>query len=135
MPEEGGFVADCLGLAFAGPVDRVGEDDEADEGVASGLGEDGEFGGGVGIESAGGGGFGGVVDGEAGPDAVGVIGEMEGVADEREGEESDGAESEDGGDGEGGVFVVGVDGALRGDDGADAADGGANGEKRGEFGA
>ena len=67
-----------LGLAFAGPVDGVGEDDEADEGVARGLGEDGEFGGGVGIESAGGGGFGGVVDGEAGPDAVGVIGRDEG---------------------------------------------------------
>ncbi len=135
MPQEGGFVADGFGLAAAGPIDGVGEDDEADEGVASGLGEDSELGGRVGVESAGGGGFGSVIDGETGPDAVCVISKMECVADEREGEESDGAKGENSGDGEGGVFVVGVDGAFGGDDGTDTANRGANGEKRGEFGA
>ncbi len=135
LPEEGGFVADSFGLALAGPIDGVGKNDEADHGVAGGLGEDGEFAGSVGIESAGGGGFGGVVHGEAGPEAVGLVGEMERVADEREGEEGEGAESENGGDGEGGVFIVGVNGAFGGDDGADTADGGADGEERGELGA
>ena len=41
LPEEGGFVGDGLRLAAAGPVDGVGEDHEADEGVAGGLDEDG----------------------------------------------------------------------------------------------
>src|SRR5208283_3731614 len=86
LPEEGGFVADSFGLALAGPVDGVGQNDEADHGVARGFDEDGKFGGGVGIESASGGGFGGVVYGEAGPETVGLIGEMERVTDEREGE-------------------------------------------------
>jgi hypothetical protein len=134
LPEEGGFVSDGLGLATTGPIDGVGEDDETDESVASGLGEDGELCGGVGIESASGGGFGGIVDGETRPNAIGVIREMEGVADERKREESDGAESEDGGDGEGGIFVVGIDGALSGDDSADTADRRTDSEKRGEFG-
>ena len=79
----------AAGEAFACPVDRVGEDDEADEGVAAGLGEDGVLAGGVGVERAGGGGFGGVVDGEAGPEAVGVVAHVQRVADEREGEERD----------------------------------------------
>jgi hypothetical protein len=135
LPEKGGFVADGFGLAAARPIDGIGEDDETDEGIASGLGEDSEFGGSVGIQSAGSSGFGGIVDGESGPDAIGVIGEMKGVADEREREKSDGTESEDGGDSEGGVFVVGIDGAFSGDDGADTADRGADSEKRGEFGA
>jgi len=37
LPEEGGFVGDGLGLASAGPIDGVGEDDKADEGVARGF--------------------------------------------------------------------------------------------------
>ncbi len=135
LPKEGGFVGDDAGLAAGRVIDGVGEDNEADEGVAGGFDEDGEFSGGVGIECAGGSGFGGVVDGEAGPGAIGVIAEMERVADEREDEERDGAQGEDRGDGEGGVFVFGVDSALRGNDGADAADGGADGEERSEFGA
>ena len=117
-----------MGLAFAGPVDGVGENDETDQGVARGLGEDGEFGGGVGIKRTGGGGFGGIVYRKTGPDAVGVIGEMEGVADQWESEESDGAESQDGGDGEGGIFFISIDGALGGDDGAHAANGRPHGE-------
>ncbi len=68
--------------AFAGPLHGVAEDDEADHGVAAGLGEDGELAGGVGVEGAGGGGLGGVVDGEAGPEAVGLVGHVERVADE-----------------------------------------------------
>ena len=134
MPEEGDLVGYVLGLALAGPVEGVGQDDETDEGIASGFGEDSKFCGGVGIERARSGGFGGVVYGEPGPDAVSVIGEMQGVADQRESEKSDGAESENGGDSEGGVFFVGIDGALRGDDSADAADGGTHGEERCEFG-
>ncbi len=78
LPEEGGFVVELFGggaagETFADPEDRVAEDNEADEGVAAGLGEDGELAGGVGVEGPGGGGFGGVVDGETGPDAVGVM--------------------------------------------------------------
>ena len=127
LPEEGGFVVELLGGGAAGeavahPLDGVGEDDEADEGVAAGLGEDGVLAGGVGVEGSGGGGFGGVVDGEAGPEAVGVVGHVEGVADQREGKERERAEGEDRGDGGGGVFFVGVDGSLRGDDGGDSAD-------------
>ena len=135
LPEESGFVADGFGLALAGPIDGVGENDETDHGVARGFGEDGEFAGGVGIESAGGGGFGGVVHGEAGPETVGLVREMEGMAEEGKGEEGEGAESENGGDGERGVFVIGVNGAFGGDNGADTADGGADGEERGELGA
>jgi len=41
LPEEGGFVPYCLGLALAGPVDGVGEDDETDCGVAGGFYQDG----------------------------------------------------------------------------------------------
>ena len=55
------------------------------------------------------------------------------MADERKDEKRNRAESEDGGDGEGGVFFVGIDGALRGDDGGDTADGRADSEERGEF--
>ena len=123
----------AAGETFARPLDGVGEDDEADQGVAAGLGEDGVLACGVGEECSGGGGFGGVVDGEAGPEAVGVVAHVERVADEREGEERDCSEGEDGGDGGGGVFFVGVDGALRGDDGGDSADAGADGEQGGEF--
>ena len=99
-----------------------------------GLGQHGDLAGGVGVERAGGGGFGGVVDGEAGPQAVGLVAQVERVADQRKGEERDGAEREDGGDGVGGVFVVGVDGRLGGDDGRDSADGRADGQQRGELG-
>ena len=134
FPEKSSFVADDLSLSARCPVDRIGEHDEADEGVAGGLGEDGDFAGGVGVERAGGGCFGGVVDGEAGPESVGFVAQMQRVADERKGEERDGAEGEDGGDGVGGVFIVGVDGGLGGDDGGDSADGGANGKQRGELG-
>ena len=57
---------------------------------------------------------------------------MEGVADEGEGEEGQGSEREDGGDGGGGLFFVGVDGTLGGDDGGDSADGGTDAEEDGE---
>ena len=126
------LVTPC-GFFFAGPVDRVTENDEADHGVAGGFCEDGDFARGVGVEISGGGDFGGVVDAEAGPEAVAQVAHVQPVTDEREDEERNRAESEDGGDGEGGVFFVGIDGALRGDDGGDAADGGADGEQRGEL--
>jgi len=48
---------------------------------------------------------------------------VEPVTDEREDEERDCAESENRGDGEGGIFFVGIDGALCGDDGGNASDG------------
>ena len=50
------------------------------------------------------------------------------------GEEAECAEGENGGDGEGGVVVVGIDGALGRDDGGDAADRGAHREQAGELG-
>jgi hypothetical protein len=132
-PEEGGFVLDLRGLALGGPVDGVAKDDEADQGVAAGLGEDGDLAGGVGVERAGRGGLGGVVYGEAGPDAVGMVGEVQRVSDEGEDEERDGSEREDGGDSVGGVLFVGFDGALRGDDGGDSADRTADREQRDEL--
>ena len=134
LPEEEGFALDAGGLTLRCPVDRVAENDEADERGARGLGEDGNAAGKVAVEGAGDGGFGGVVDGEAGPDAVGLLAHVEGVSDEREREEGEGAEGEDGGDGGGGVLFVGVDGALRGHDGGDAADGAADSEEAGELG-
>ena len=88
----------------------------------------------VAVERAGDGGFGGVVDGEAGPDAVGLLAHVQEVADQREGEEGERAEGEDGGDGGGGVLLVGVDGALCGHDRCHAADGAADGEQAGELG-
>src|ERR1700722_17642535 len=91
LPQEGGFVLYGFGLALAGPVDGVGQDYETDHGVAGGLGEDGEFACGVRVEGARGGGFGGVVYGQAGPKTVGVVTEMEPVADQREREEREGA--------------------------------------------
>ena len=122
VPEKGTLVGDPFGLTLPGPVERIAEDDEADAGVAAGLGEDGEFAGGVGIERAGGGGLGGVVDGESGPEAIGVIGHVQHMTDQRKEDERDGSEREDGGDCDRGVFFVGFDGALRGDDGGNAAD-------------
>src|SRR5262249_22350028 len=65
LPKEGCFVADSLRLAAAGPIERVGEHDKADQGVARGLGEYSEFASRVGVKSASGCGFGGVVHGEA----------------------------------------------------------------------
>src|SRR5580704_13717585 len=91
LPEEGGFVLYGFGLSLAGPVDGVGQDYEANHGVAGGLGQDGEFACGVGVEGTSGGGFGGVVYGQAGPEAVGVVAEMEPMADQRKGEEREGA--------------------------------------------
>ena len=59
---------------------------------------------------------------------------MKEVADEREGEEGQGAEGKDGGDCRGGVLLVGVDGGLCSHDGGDAADGTADGEQARELG-
>ena len=129
-----GLFATCAACPLRRPVDRVAEDDEADEGGARGLGEDGPAAGVLPVERAGDDGLGGVVDGEAGPHAVSLLAHVQGVADGGEGEQRDGAEREDGGDRGGGVFLFGVDGALRGHDGGDSADGGADGEQAGELG-
>lgn len=134
LPEEEGFAFDAGGLALRCPVDGVAEDDEADEGGACGLGEDSDAAGEVAVEGSGDGGFGGIVDGEAGPDAIGLLGHVECVADGGEGEEGERAQGEDGGDGGGGVFLVGIDGALRGHDGGDAAYGAADGKEADQFG-
>jgi hypothetical protein len=47
--------------------------------------------------------------------------------------ERDRPQSKDGGDGGGGVFLIGVDGALRGNDCRDPADAGAHGQQRREL--
>ena len=133
LPQERGLVRDLLRLAARGPIEGVAEDHESDDGIARGLGKDGDLAGGVGVERACSGGLRGVVDRESGPHAVGVIAEVQRVADEREGEERDCAEGEDGGDGERGVFVVGFDCAFGGDDGGDSADGRTYGEQRREL--
>ena len=62
-----------------------------------------------------------------------MVAHVQGLANEGEGEQRERAEGEDGGDGGGGVILVGVDGALRGYDGRDSADAGADREKRGEL--
>src|SRR5580704_18296196 len=67
LPEERSLVAYSFGLALTGPVNRIGEHDEANHRVARGLHEHGQFAGGVGVERASGGGFGSVIDREAGP--------------------------------------------------------------------
>ena len=131
LPEECGFVADRFGLPLAGPVDRVSEHDEADHGVACGFHEDGQFASGVRVQGAGGGCFGRVINRKAGPDAVSAVAQMQIVADQRKREERQRTESENGGDGEGRVFVVGINRAFCGDNGADAANGGTDGEQRG----
>ena len=69
-----------------GPVDGVGEHNEADHGIASGLGENGELACRVGIEGTGGSGFGSVVDGQASPEAISAIAEVKPVANQRESE-------------------------------------------------
>jgi len=56
------------------------------------------------------------------------------MANNREDKERDRPESQDGGDRIGRVFFVGFDGALRGDDGGDTADGRADREQRDELG-
>ena len=73
VPQERGLVLDGLRFALGRPVDRVGEHDEADGGVARGLGEHGDLAGLLGPKIAGGGCLGGVVDRKARPEAVGVI--------------------------------------------------------------
>src|ERR1700674_499763 len=59
---------------------------------------------------------------------------MKNMADQRKREQSQRAERENRGDGERGIFVIGFNGALGGDDGAHAADRRTNGKKRCEFG-
>ena len=134
LPEECALVLDRPRLSLARPVDGLTEDDEADAGVAARLGKYSEFSGGIGVEGSGGGGFGGVVDGETGPETVGVVGHVQGMADEGKEDQRDGTQGKDGGDGDGGVLFVGIDGALRGDDGGDAADAGADSEERNQLG-
>lgn len=134
LPEKRGLVRYSPGLASAGPVDRVGKYNEADHGVASCLGQHRKLPRSVRVQRASGGSFGGVVHREAGPQAVGVVAQMEGMADERKREERKGAERKNGGNRKGGVFLVSLDGALRGNNGADAANCGAYREKSREFG-
>ncbi len=133
VPEECGFIPDAGGFFFARPVDCVTENYEADHGVAGCFCEDGYFAGGIGINISGGGDFGGVVDAEAGPETVAQVAHVEPVTDERKNKERNRTEREYGGDGEGGIFFVGVDGALGGDDGRDAADRGAHCQQSGEL--
>src|SRR6202007_3438331 len=100
-----------------GPVDGVGEHDEADEGRARSFREDRDAAGFIAVEGAGDRGLGGVVDGEAGPDAIGLLAHVQGVADGWEGEEGGSAEGEDGGDGGRGGALFAVDGGLGGNGG------------------
>src|SRR5580765_2527037 len=58
-----------------------------------------------------------------------MIGQVKCVTDEREREKRQSAERENRGDGERRILVVGFDCTFRGNDGADAANRGANGEK------
>jgi len=132
-PEESGLVLDLRRLTLGGPVDGIAKDNKADEGIAAGLSENGDLAGCVGVKGSGSGGLSGVVHGKAGPDAIGVVGEMQRVADEGEDEERDRSERQDGSDGVGGVFFVGLDGALGGDDGGDSADRAADREQRDEL--
>ena len=67
LPKERGFVGNGLGLSARGPIDGIGEDNEANQSVTRGLDEDRELRGRVGKKRSGGGGFGGVVDSKAGP--------------------------------------------------------------------
>ena len=112
-----GLVADCMRFAARRPVKSIAEHDEANQRVARCFGQDGYLAGGVGIERAGGGGLCGVVDGQTRPQAVGLVAQMQRVADERKSEKRNGPQSENGGDGVGGVFIVGVDRRLGCDDG------------------
>ena len=122
LPEEEGLVLDDRGLSLRGPVDGVAQDDESYEGGARGLGEDGPAARLRPEERAGDDGLGGIVHGEAGPHAIRLLAHVQQVADGGEGEQRDGPEGEDGGDGGGRVFLVGIDGSLRGHDGGDSAD-------------
>src|SRR2546428_9325747 len=61
------------------------------------------------------------------------ITQMEEVPNHWEGEKSQGPQGKNCCNGEGRIFVVGFNGALRGDDGAHATNGGAHGEKRSEL--
>ncbi len=133
MPQEGGLVRDQVRLAARGPIESVAEDHESDDGIACCLGKDGDLAGGVGVERTCSGGLRCIVDRESGPHAVGVIAEVQCVANEREGEERDCTEGENGGDGERGIFIVGFNCALGGDDGGDSADGRTYGEQRREL--
>ncbi len=134
LPQKCAFVFNFSRLSFGGPIYCIAEDDEADQCVAAGLGQHGKFSGGVRVDGPGSGGLGGVVNREPGPEAIRVLAEMECVPNEREKEERHGAQSQDGGDGVGGVLLFGVNGSLGGDDGGDSADRRADGEQRGELG-
>src|SRR5580692_8230216 len=73
LPEERGLVAHHLGLALAGPVDRVGQHDEANHGVARGLNQDCQFASGVGVKRTGSSRFGGVIHGKSSPNTVSAV--------------------------------------------------------------
>ena len=104
-----------VAAAALGPIDRVGEHDEGDHGVARGFRETAtcrrrqsrarrrrwlqRY-----------------YRPRGRPTGRRRCRSGEGVANQRESEEGDGPEREDGGDGEGRVFVVGIDGSLGGDD-------------------
>src|SRR6202021_2971859 len=81
VPQKRSFIGDGAGLSTLRPVDRVGENDEADHGIARGLGKHGDFSGSIRVERAGGSSFGGIIDPKAGPQAEHIIAEMEAVAD------------------------------------------------------
>src|SRR5262249_30289605 len=92
LPQERGLVGDGFCLALTGPVNRIGKDDKSDHCVSCGLSQHSQLSGCVGVKRAGCSCFGGIIDGEAGPKTVGVIAEMEPVADQRESEERECAE-------------------------------------------
>src|SRR6476646_2402636 len=133
LPEERGLVANCFSLALTGPVDRVCQHNETDHSVARGFHENGQFARGVRVESAGGGCFGGVIDGKSRPNAIGPVSKMQSVANQRKYEKRERAERKNRGNRKRGIFLVGLNRALRGNNGADAADGGADGEERSQF--
>ena len=134
LPQESGSVGDGFRLTLTGPVDGIGEHHETNHRVARGLGEHGKFSGSVGVKCPRGRGFGSVVYGKAGPQAIGVIAEVQPVSDQRKREERECAEREYRSDRKRGVLFISLDSALGRDDRANTADGGAYGKERGQLG-
>src|SRR5260370_4831546 len=91
--------------------------------VWGGLEEEGELGGSVGVKRSCGSGFRRIVDPKTGPQTVGAVAKMENMPDQRKREDGQSAEGENCCNGEGRIFIVGFNIALRGDDGARATNG------------
>jgi len=134
LPQEECFVFDLGGLSLRGPVDGVAQHHEADERRTRGLGEDGPAASLRPEERAGDDGLGRIVDSESGPHSIGLLAHVQQMANGGEGEQSDGAQRQDGGDGRRGFLLVGINGALRGHDRGDATDRRTDGEQAGELG-